>query len=236
MACVGPFALIVTAEHASNTIPPALAGLGVPSEILASHVAWDPGAREVATALAAALGAPLLLGEHSRLVADLNRSPGTDAVVPRAAFGVVVPGNANLTAEDRAAREVAYHRPYWNRVEEAVRALRPPVLHLSVHSFTPELDGKKREVELGVLHDPAHPLEAEIARLFLPILRAHGFDARANEPYDGRADGLCTALRAKLPPSAYAGVEIEISHELLGALDRVSRALIEAATRARAHP
>ena len=121
-----------------------------------------------------------------------------------------------------------YHRgtQLWQRLEAVNAQLPGPILHLSIHSFTPELHGKKRDLDLGILFDPDRPLEAGFARALQP--RILGFDVRENEPYDGRADGLCTAFRTRFPEEAYAGIEIEISHRLLEKLDRVSRALIEA--------
>jgi predicted N-formylglutamate amidohydrolase len=222
------FSPIVTAEHASNAVPDALETLGLSDETLASHVAWDPGVAPVAAALAAALEAPLFVGEYSRLVADLNRSPGSAEVVPEVAFGVIVPGNLGLDAAARNAREARYHRPYWTKVGAALSNLRPPILHLSIHSFTESLHGKRRDVDLGILIDPDRPLEAEVSGLLRPKLHAFGFDVRENEPYDGRGDGLTTRLRSARAPLDYAGVEIEISQRLLPELPRVTESLIDA--------
>jgi predicted N-formylglutamate amidohydrolase len=227
------FTLIVSSEHAGHEIPEELGRLGLGEDVLASHVAWDPGAKEVASCLASLTGAPLFQGRYSRLVADLNRSPGTSQVVPEIAFGVRVPGNVGLGGQGRSRREERYQRPYWRSVENAVAERMPRseegprVLHLSIHSFTPELDGKKRSLDLGVLLDPDRPLEAYVGDRLLSSLREQGFDARENEPYDGRADGLVTAFRRMFDGRAYAGVEIEVSHRLLNDLDRVGRALFE---------
>jgi predicted N-formylglutamate amidohydrolase len=220
------FSLIVTAEHASNAIPPPeLGDLGLAQEILDSHVAWDPGAKEVATQLAAALSCPLHLGGHTRLVADLNRSPGTKEVVPEIAFGVPVPKNAGLSPAERRAREDLYHRPYWLSVQGEIERARPPVLHLSIHSFTAQLGAEKRALDLGVLFDPDREPDAKIARHLVRALGETGFDTRENRPYDGRSDGLTTHMRGRLDPTAYSGIEIEISQRLLHRLDAIARAL-----------
>lgn len=230
---VSRFTYVVSAEHASRSVPSSLADLGLTAEILSSHVAWDPGVDVVATQLARALEAPLFLGQQSRLVADLNRSPGSREVVPEVAFGVLIPGNQGLSAAERQERELIYHAPYWRQVAATVQARlacgdgRQPVLHLSVHSFTEELGGERRDVDLGVLFDPAHPLEQHVAAVFIRELVQAGFDARENQPYDGRADALVTALRARYPVDAYAGVEIEISQRLLQELDRIAPAIVQ---------
>lgn len=48
-------------------------GLGLSATALASHIAWDPGAVEVARRLAEHLDAPLIASGYSRLVIDCNR-------------------------------------------------------------------------------------------------------------------------------------------------------------------
>ena len=87
---------VVSIEHASNAIPPELGTLGLTNEILESHVAWDPGAEYVGRKLASAVRSPIVVGQFSRLVADLNRSPENHESVPSTAFGVAVPGNSQL--------------------------------------------------------------------------------------------------------------------------------------------
>ena len=219
--------IVVSAEHASANVPPELGGLGLDEVHLASHVAWDPGVRQVAAHLAEALNAPLFLGEHSRLVADLNRSPTSPECVPEIAFGLPIPGNFGLTAEERRARIARYHAPYWDAVRRAIelRLGAGPLLHFSVHSFTGELHGKRRELDLGLLFDPVRPLEEALARAMLPVLRELGFDTRNNEPYDGRADALVTANRSLYASDVYCGFELEISHDLLDRIDEVARAV-----------
>jgi predicted N-formylglutamate amidohydrolase len=231
-AVLPPFDLVISAEHSSREIPEELGVLGLDPAVLDSHVAWDPGVDEVASYLAEHMDAPLFLGRYSRLVADLNRSPGTNEVVPEVAFGVAVPGNRGLSREERARRQELYHRPYWREVEGAIAARMPQtedaprLLHFSVHSFTPELDGNKRTLDLGILLDPDRPLEAMVSRRLVTELARMGFDTRENEPYDGRSDGMVTAFRRIFSPEAYAGVEVEINHRLLDDLHRVSEALL----------
>ena len=73
--------------------------------------------------------------------------------------------------------------------------------------------GKRRDVDIGLLHDPRRPAEAaacrrwraELARLE-PALRI-----RLNRPYRGWTDGLCTTLRSRFPWGRYAGIELEVN-------------------------
>ena len=77
----GPF--VVVCEHASNRIPRSVGTLGLSRDDLDRHIAWDPGAAEVAKRLADRLDGALLLQRYSRLVIDCNRAPDlADAVTP----------------------------------------------------------------------------------------------------------------------------------------------------------
>ncbi|HNS86090.1 MAG TPA: N-formylglutamate amidohydrolase, partial [Parvularculaceae bacterium] len=61
----GPF--VVVCEHASNRLPRALGTLGLSAADLDRHIAWDPGAAEIATGLGRALDATVVLQRYSRL-------------------------------------------------------------------------------------------------------------------------------------------------------------------------
>lgn len=219
-------AAVISCEHASCALPPGV-DLGIAADVCASHVGWDPGAEPLARALAAGLQAPLHLGRWSRLWVDLNRREEAPEVIPTDSFGVVVPGNRGLPPEERERRLASEHRPYRAAVRAAcARALERAraCLHLSCHSFTPELNGRRREVEVGILFDPARPFEAALADALIDALRAAGWDARANEPYLGVDDGLTTWLRPQLPQERYAGIEVELSQ----GLDRRAQARLAA--------
>jgi predicted N-formylglutamate amidohydrolase len=224
------WALVVSCEHASRDVPAGVE-LGVPEEVFDTHASWDPGAKEVAEAIAAARSCPLFLGRYSRIFVDLNRSPGSAEAIPVNAFGVEVPGNRRLDPEARTARIAAHHAPYWEAVSQAVRtpiARSQPVLHLSIHSFVEVYKGVHRPVDLGVLLDPARRLERLVADRLLESFTRSGFDARENEPYDGRTDALTTSIRASIAEELYAGVEIEINQRWLPKIDRVREAVLAA--------
>ncbi|MCO5172144.1 MAG: N-formylglutamate amidohydrolase [Planctomycetes bacterium] len=210
-------ALLLTCEHASCALPPGF-DPGVGPEVVASHLGWDPGALEVAQVVAARTGAPLLAGEWSRLFVDLNRSPDLPGAVPAESCGVPIPGNQALPPEERARRLAAVQAPYRAAVRAAVeRAVveAGACLHVSVHSFTPELHGRPRPYDAGVLFDPDRPLEVAAADALLAGLRAAGRPARPNEPYAGTDDGLTTWLRTCFAPDRYAGIEVELNQALL---------------------
>jgi predicted N-formylglutamate amidohydrolase len=145
---------------------------------------------------------------------DLNRDPEHPDVVPKVSYGAPVPGNAALTAGERAERIAGFHAPYWDAVRRDVAARlrdRGQVLHFSSHSFDPALDPQQRTYEVGVLYEPAHAFEAELAERLLFQLRGAGLDVRANQPYHGSGPAICTSLRRQLG-ARYAGIQFETSH------------------------
>lgn len=141
---------ILVCDHASNRIPRRLEALGLGTAALAGHIAWDPGAANVARQLSDLLDAPLVLSGYSRLVIDCNRPPGSPESIPAQSDGVPVPGNRMLTPRERAARIEALFGPYHRAIGAMLdgRADRPSVL-LSIHSFTAVLAGQPRPWDIG---------------------------------------------------------------------------------------
>ena len=222
---------LVSIEHASNAIPSELGDLGLSNEILESHVAWDPGAKEVGTYLASALKAPIVTGEYSRLVADLNRSPDNHESVPVHAFGVDVPGNCKLSQEMIALRKTRYHTPYWSEVENHIETIFKQgdrCLHLGVHSFTDNYQGQVRELDIGLLVDPNHIGDGPITKLVHDHLKTTGLDCRINEPYTGLDDGITTNLRNRFADGRYASIEFEVSHRHLNQLEMIAEHIVQA--------
>ena len=223
-------AIVLSCEHASNAVPDGV-DLGVSRDVLASHVAWDHGAAAIATALAEALAAPLVLGRWTRLFVDLNRSEHGPSAIPENAFGTPVPGNVGIDEAERERRFATVHRPYRAAVGEAVSraiAAHGRCVHLSIHSFTPSLHGVARDFDMGILFDPDRFLDRVVSERLIADLNARGLATRANAPYGGTGDGLTTTLRGVHGPDVYAGIEVETSHritEVPGGIARVASAL-----------
>ncbi len=108
---------LLVCDHASNRIPLALNDLGLGADQLARHIAWDPGAAEVARGLAARLDAPLLLGGYSRLAIDLNRPLASPESIAERSDGVSIPGNRALSPAARSQRIAALFDPYHQAIE-----------------------------------------------------------------------------------------------------------------------
>src|ERR1700736_3742068 len=106
----GPFVLVC--DHASNWVPLSLNGLGLPSGELERHIAWDPGALELARLLSNLLDAPLVHATVSRLVLDVNRDPTHPGSVVSRSEDTDIPGNQEISAEDRTRRVKSIYEPY----------------------------------------------------------------------------------------------------------------------------
>jgi predicted N-formylglutamate amidohydrolase len=214
----GQGSLIITCEHATNRLPGGYRNLGLSRQALTSHIAWDPGAREVARYCARRLACPYHEGKVSRLLVDLNRSPHHPKLIPKIAFGTRVPGNGSLSRQEKLSRLNRFYRPYREAVMRDIGRILDkgmPCVHLSFHSFTPRLGGRQRPTEIGILYDPAREGEREVARRLTRQLRELGLSVRRNYPYRGTADGLTSFCRRSLAERSYLGIELEINQRLL---------------------
>jgi predicted N-formylglutamate amidohydrolase len=92
------------------------------------------------------------------------------------------------------------------------------VIHLGVHTFTPELDGVVRGADVALLYDPARPWERALCAVWARSLAARlpHLAVRRNQPYRGASDGLTTWLRTRFAPRVYLGIEVEVNQRLLG--------------------
>lgn len=215
--------LLLTCEHASRAVPRRYRHLFAGHEpLLEGHRGWDPGALVLAERLARHLDAELFAGSATRLLVDLNRSRHH----PRLLSEITRP----LPRPERDLLLADHYDPFREKFAERVdRAVADgPVLHLSVHSFTPVLDGRARNVDLGLLYDPARREELATCRAWASAIAASlpGLRVRRNAPYRGAADGHVTALRRRHPGAMYRGVEIEVSqHHLSHAVGVIADAL-----------
>jgi predicted N-formylglutamate amidohydrolase len=217
--------LVLSCEHASWALPPDI-DLGVPPDVLRSQAGWDHGALDIAARISEDVGIHVHTGAFTRMFVDLNRGPEHPDVVPRVSYGAPVPGNAALPDRERAQRIAMFHAPYWEAVRRDVAARlrdRGSVLHFSSHTFSPELDPANRTFEIGVLYDPSHAFEAELAERLLFGLRGAGFDVRANQPYGGVGAAICTSFRKELAGQNYAGIQLETSHAVTEATNGCAR-------------
>ncbi|MCF8481093.1 MAG: N-formylglutamate amidohydrolase [Rhodospirillum sp.] len=210
---LGRSSLLLVCEHASHHIPPEFGSLGLSEEALTSHIAWDPGARDLAFALAENLDATLVAARVSRLVYDVNRPPDSDSAIPEVSEAWRIPGNENLSPTERAERVDRIYRPFRDGLAETLDQRthdRRPVALVTIHSFTPVYNGVARQVQVGVLHDS----DTRLADGFLARMGDGRFDLRRNEPY-APADGVTHTLREHGIARGLPNMMIEIRNDLL---------------------
>lgn len=201
-------AIVVVCEHASAHIPAKFANLGLPSKALDSHVAWDPGALAVATGIANQLDAILIAAKTSRLVYDCNRPPDAPDAMPVRSEVVDVPGNMHLSDAEKSARVAAYYEPFRAAVSTVMAGIDDPIL-VTVHSFTPVYHGRKRDVEIGILHDS----DTRLADALLSHNKTRLLVQR-NEPY-GPNDGVTHTLKEHALPAGRLNVMLEVRNDLI---------------------
>jgi predicted N-formylglutamate amidohydrolase len=233
----GPSEFLIVCEHGGRKIPARLESLGLGPDDLARHIAYDIGAAELSARMAELLDAQLLLQPFSRLVIDCNRPPHAPDSIPAISDGTRVPGNAEISLEERRARFAEIHRPFELRVREAYLARstggRRTIL-LNVHSFTQQMrsTGDIRVCEVGLLFNR----DSRLALAMFKELRALSPQIAVvlNEPYDVTDDGDFTipvhGERAGIPH-----VMIEVRNDLISddlGREHWARTLCTAAVRA----
>jgi predicted N-formylglutamate amidohydrolase len=175
--------LLLLCDHAANALPPG--GLGLDAGLLSTHIAYDIGAAAVTRALAAAWGAPAVLGAWSRLLIDLNRGADDPTLVMKLSDGSVIPGNRDAGADEVARRIAAYHAPYHAAIARELDGMGDDAVILSLHSFTPSWKSVPRKWDIGVLYDQ----DTRFAAPLMQRLAQAGFTVGDNEPYSGALDG-----------------------------------------------
>lgn len=206
-------AYIITCEHAVNTIPLAYKPLFEGNEaILQTHRAIDLGALKLAQRLSLSLQCPLVSAPVSRLIIDCNRSlshPHCFSLFTK-----------RLSKVERQAIIEAYYTPYRQRIETLINESihhKKPVVHVSMHSFTPILNQIERNADMGLLYDSRRPTEKKWAiNCRKHILEKNSaYRVRMNYPYRGSSDGLVSTLRKHHSEMDYLGFEIEINQNLV---------------------
>jgi predicted N-formylglutamate amidohydrolase len=180
--------------------------------LLDSHRGYDAGALLMAQDLATAFDGALVTSTVSRLLVDLNRSVGHPQLFSETIRRLPPPVREEILAQ--------YYRPYREQVEHLVAqavADGQRVIHISSHSFTPELNGKVRNADVGLLYDPARHGEVELCARWRATLAelAPSLRVRRNYPYAGKGDGLTAYLRQRFAPNTYIGIELEVNQQIV---------------------
>jgi predicted N-formylglutamate amidohydrolase len=206
----GASPVLLVCEHASRFIPEGLGRLGLDDAAAQSHIAWDPGALKLAERLSDALDATLISQKISRLVYDCNRPPESGQAIRAESEVYKVPGNAGLSAAQRAERTDYIYRPFRRALAEAVKT-RPHTVLVTIHSFTPVYNGVPRAVEVGILHDSDRHLADAMLNA---AVQNPAYNVQRNAPY-GPEDGVTHTLKAHAVAHGLPNVMIEVRNDLL---------------------
>ena len=207
-----PFLLV--GDHAGNAVPSRLEALGLSPKDRSRHIALDLGVKDLGRALGNRLNAPFLWQHFSRLVCDCNRNPDDPEWAAQISDGTKVPGNFQLSIEDKKARRESIFDPYHDAIASAIsrrRAVRQPTIFVSLHTFTPSMEGKQRPWDIGILHDGQ---EEGFALSVLSLLKAkEGNCIGDNQPYD--MDETDYTVPRHAYPLRLPYIEVEVRQDLL---------------------
>ncbi|MEZ4781083.1 MAG: N-formylglutamate amidohydrolase [Flavobacteriaceae bacterium] len=199
---------MLTCEHGGNVIPQKHQHLFHDKTVLQSHRGYDLGSLDVFRHLKSLADASKL-SETSRLLIELNRSLHHKNLFSE--YSKILPKT------DKELLISDYYLVYRNEVESTIRKFiekRQTVLHVSVHSFTPNLNGEERQCDIGLLYDSRKLEEKEFCKQLKNELSQidNMLNVRFNYPYLGKADGFTTYLRKQFPKH-YLGIELEINQK-----------------------
>jgi predicted N-formylglutamate amidohydrolase len=178
-----------------------------------------------ATGFRVGFGGTWIASRTTRLLVDLNRSPDASDVFSE--FSLELADGPRISLLHRL------HAPYRESVlKQLVHRTQADgrVIHLSIHTFTPRINGRWRPIDVGLLFDPERDGEASLCDRWrkaigrsMPRLRV-----MANQPYAGTDDGLTKWLRAQFNSKAYVGIEVEISNRYFKRGPDVQAAIVTA--------
>ncbi len=200
--------LFLSCEHGGNRVPENYKFLFVnASQLLETHRGYDKGAIELYNSLKLTGFDFAISNEITRLLVDFNRSLHRRSLFSE--FSGVLRKDEKLTILNK------YYLPYRNLFREnAIKMAESGefVFHISVHAFTPVLNGIERNADIGILYNPSHGIEKSLATKWKKELKFifPDFKIRYNYPYLGKTDGHVAPLR-KLLGKNYAGIEFELN-------------------------
>ena len=178
--------VLLVCDHASRRFPKSLGTLGIDPVARRCHLAIDIGAGALTQSIAENIGVTAVLCQYSRLIVDCNRQLMDPGAFLEFGDGIVIKGNRNLHAQDKKLREQEIYWPYHGAIDAQIERLHVPdtaPIFVSIHSFTPVLNGESRAFEMGVLWDK----DRITAEIFINDFRQAGYNVGDNEPYSGTA-------------------------------------------------
>lgn len=208
-----PTRVVISCEHAVNTIPKAYLPLfALEQSVLQTHRAIDFGAQNMAETIGKTLSCGYTQAQVSRLLIDCNRTLSHPTCFSDY--------SAPLSQSEKQILIDQYYLPFRNEVTQKIQTAIDAgyqVIHLSIHSFTPVFNDVVRNADVGLLYDPTRHGEKEVARVLrgLVLQKSPSLRVRMNYPYDGKSDGFASFLRKQHQERDYLGFEIETNQALV---------------------
>lgn len=200
----GKAPILLVFDHAGKNYPRSLNYLGLSEEDRYKHFANDIGIEHIAEPLSRLLDAPLIMGNYSRTVIDLNRGFHEVSCFPPTGDGQPIPGNQDLSMDEKLKRYGSIYAPFEAAMSDMMDMMRErhgdePIFVFPVHSYTPELMGQVRDMEAAILWN----YDSEFAQTIIKHFRDKGYKVGENDPYDARDFNYCTPDRHVSPRKVY---------------------------------
>lgn len=202
--------LVLTCEHGGNEIPETFKKHFKNKAVLKTHRGFDLGALDLYKSLEPLVDVSYF-STTSRLLIELNRSLHHNQLFSEFIIG--------LSNTEKTKIIETHYLPYRTSVENSIKNQidnGDVVLHLSIHSFTPHLNNKNRNCDIGLLYDSTKKDEQQFCKQLKTELlnQDSNLNVRFNYPYLGTADGFTTYLRKQFPKH-YLGIEIEVNQNFV---------------------
>lgn len=208
-----PTVLVISCEHAVNYVPPTYQHLFANhTPILSSHRAYDLGAIDIATQLQKNLHCDVIQADVTKLLVDCNHSMHHSLCFSKFTKKLPISDKKNLIEQ--------HYLPFQQRLGSRIAdhiAEHKQVLHISIHSFSPILDGFIQNASIGVLYDSHRHGEKEVARLINSLLLQETvpYRVRLNYPFSGSKDHVLNQFRKQYDQKDYLGIKMEVNQALL---------------------
>jgi predicted N-formylglutamate amidohydrolase len=202
--------VIFSCEHATCAVPDAykevLAG---DEERITSSEGWDPGALNLAQALAMKFRTPLAHCEISRLILDCYTQENHESRWSECSM--------RLTETQREKLHERQYVPHLSSLRQRISnelERHPSVLHVSVHTFDPLIHP---DLHISLLYSEGRVGESSLALHWLRVMqeRMLGLSISGNQVfYQVQTKTILDTLRKERSSAEYQGIELQVSNRL----------------------
>jgi predicted N-formylglutamate amidohydrolase len=200
--------LLISCEHATCAVPDANRELfRNEEELLTSPDGWDPGALNLAQALAMKFRTQLVHGEITKLLIDLH---ATHENRRWSRFGKLLTDaqRARMAERHLATYMAALHQRVTDETKRSGK-----ILHISVHTFPSNEAVSLIEAHVALGYDPTNEVASGVARRWAKAFRACAPDLSMEmNPAAPLVDlGVTTVLASQHRGSGYGGLVLEVA-------------------------